>query len=451
MFLFHSKQRIKDLQDRLSKVESLLYPTSQDKQSQVLVSTSLPSQSLPSAPTAPSQVVTLLGHKQDASAVTSNFSVFEALLGGNASMPSNIFETVGHYWHQVAERLRTYTLGVPVSLQESETVLLILSIEDVCAELPLFYIPSFLERLRRQHTAERYDHPSWWACINALIALAIWRRMANRSFCKMSVIVWAFFKNAYASFPNVVQHAKDLLAVQALLVMAMFMTTSADIRTTSLLLSTACRAIQTIGLHIMSHQNNLSFLEKDTRNRVFWVAFILETETSISYGTPSMLTEDDLDIDLPAERSPDGCGLITLKGEQRHINIFRLRAELALIQSRVQKKLYSAKSLKQSGSQLLQMIRELQCELENWRSRVPLEVRPEFDRTLESSMRDTPVVNLHFMYFHCISMIHWTALRRSSWNAAMKTTHSVSQYGAAAKATISLLNCLPNPQILGLW
>jgi hypothetical protein len=93
------------------------------------------------------------------------------------------------------------------------------------------------------------------------------------------------------------------------------------------------------------------------------------------------------------------------------------------------------------------LIQELQCELDNWRSRVPLEVRPEFDRTLESSMRDTPLVNLHFMYFHCVSVIHWTALRLiSSWKAAMDTAHSVSQYRAAAKSTISLLIAYLTPK-----
>ena len=450
MSLLYSKQHIKDLYDRLAKVESLLPLPSQGGQNQVLEPASIQSQNLPSVSAALSEIATLPALGKDAPAAIVDFSVVEALVG-NASMPSKVFEDLGRYWHQVSQRLHTYKQGDPIALQGPETILIMLTMEDICAELPLFHIPSFLERLRRQPTAEACDHPSWLACINALMALVIWRRMANRSFSKMTMFVWAFFKNAYASFPGIVQQADDLLAVQALLVMAMFMNTSADFRTTSLLLSTACRAMQTIGPQTSSRGNNsMSSLENDTCNRVLWTAFILETETSISYGIPSLLAEEDLDIDLPAEMSLDGCGLVAL-GEQRHINIFRLRAELAVIQSRIQKKLYRGKSLKQTGIQLLQIVHELQCELDDWTSKIPSAVRPKFGRTLESSMRDTPLMNLHFMYFHCVSMLHWTALRHSSWQAALDSTHSISQCRAAAKATICLLNCLPNPQILGLW
>jgi hypothetical protein len=451
IFLLHSKQYIQDLQDRLSKVESLLPLTFQDEKDRLVESKSLQSQSLLLDSSTPPQVSTPLGLEPNAPAGIVDSADVEARPGETALIGSNLFQGLGHYWHQVAQRLRSYTLGDPVSLQEPEVALIIMTIGDISAELPLFHIPSFTERIRRQHTVETCNDPSWLACIHALMALIVWRRMANRSFSKMSVFVWSFFRKAYASLPGILQQGNDLAATQALLVMEMFMSTSADFRTTSLLSSAVCRAIQTTCRWTGSAENMISSAEKDTRNRVFWIAFILETETSISYGIPSMLTEDDLDIDLPAETSQDGCGLVALEGEQRHINTFRMRAELAIIQSRVQAKLYGAKSLKQTGSHLLKVISELHCQLDGWRLRIPSEVRPEFGGTLKSSMRDTSLVNLHFMYFNCVSMIHWTALRQCSWQADRDTTRSIAQCRATARSTISLLIYLPSPQILALW
>lgn len=433
-------------------MESLLLGlglSSKDEQS-LTESTSLQSQSQPSPSTDSFQITALLDQDQNTPSVAVNSSVVDALLNENASMSSECFETLGHYWHQVSQRLHQYSMGEPVSPQEPEVVLVILTIKDICAELPLFYMPWFLERLRYQHTAETCDRPSWWACVNAVLALSISRRIANGSFREMSVFVWAFFKNAYAVFPDIVRQADDLLASQALLTMAVLMKTSADYRTTALLLSNACRIIHTLGLHIRIPGKSYSVIEKETRNRVFWIAFVLETEISIC-GIPSTLDRDSTDIDLPTECSPDSCGLVALEEEHRSASIFRLRAELAKIQSRVQKKLYSMKSLKRTGSQLVGSIQELQGELHDWISRVHSEVRPDFDHTLTSSMQEMPIVNLHLMYFNCVSMIHWTAMRGSSWKATTDNAYSVSQYKAAARSIITLLNCIFDLQFSCLW
>ncbi|KAH8691251.1 fungal-specific transcription factor domain-containing protein [Talaromyces proteolyticus] len=432
-------QYIKDLQDRLSKLESLLQRSgvaSPDEGTQRL---------LRSASAVKSHKAPLLSHDKNAPTISSE------ALSGNASMGPVEFETLGDYWHQVARRLDQYKMGAPVSPQETEAVLLKLTIEDVCAELPLFDIPWFFERLRSQYSAETCRCPSWWACLNALTALAISRRSTNRSLGELSGFVWAFFKNAYAVLPDILNQADDLLAVQSLLAMAIHMRTSGNSRTTALLLSNACRIIHTVGLHTRSRGNGKPFLERETRNRVFWIGFILETEISITCGIPSILEKDNMDIELPTEWPPDSCGLVALGGEQRSINVFRLRVELANVQSRVQEKLYSVKTLKRTGSQLLETIQELQRELLDWRLRVPLEVRPEFDRPLMSFMRDTPLLGLHFMYFNCVSMIYWTAMRGSSGKVAMENRDFASQYAAAARATILLLNCIPGSQISGLW
>lgn len=387
-------------------MESLLVDSGlprKDQQS-LIEPTSLQSQSQPSPSTDSFQITPLLDQDQSNPSVAVNSSVVDALLNKNATMSSECFETLGQYWHQVSQRLHQYSMGEPVSPQESEAILVILTIKDICAELPLFYMPWFLERLRCQHTAETCDRPSWWACLNAVVALSISRRIANGSFREMSMIVWAFFKNAYAVFPDIVRQADDLLATQALLTMAMLMKTSADYRTTARLLSNVCSIIHTIGLHTRIRRNIHSVTEEVTHSRVLWIAFILQTEMSIC-GIPSPLDGESIDIDLPTESSPDSCGLVALEEEHRSANIFRLRAELANIQSRVQKKLYSMKSLKRTGSQLVGSIQDLQGELHDWRSRVHFEVRPEFDHTLTSSMRDVPIVNLHLLYFNCVSMI----------------------------------------------
>jgi hypothetical protein len=440
MLILRRKQHIKDLQERLAKVESLL-PRATSTAIQVEKRQAGQSGGLSLAAAAsPSQPLTSLSPKQNVTTVTVNTSDIKALIDEDAPTSSNIFETLGRFWEQVSHRIRTHIPSSTFSVQEPEIIFLLLTIEDICKDLPLLDIPSFKARLRCQHTLETCDDPSWWACINSLIAIAISRRMVNRSFYQMSALVWTFFRNAYKVFSDVVAQADGVMEVQALLAIVMFMGNSADSRTTSLLLSTTSKVLQTINLSTDSQKSSPEIVLYE---RLYWIAFILEVESNFGYGT-HMMTSDDLDIALPKGSFQRDTGIIDLECEHTDSNIFRLRAELALIQSQIQERLYSTQSSKQLGDQLLPTIEALQHELEKWRSTIPPKFRPQLDHSLQDPTTDTRVISLHFTYFHCVSLIQWASRTYNS--------QSINQYKEAARCKIALLTSMPFPQILGgLW
>ena len=388
-----------------------------------------------------------LGLKHDTSLATAHSSIIDRLLDMDGSGRDNCFETFDLFWQLATQSLSGYTSGHPVSPKAAEAALLILSMKDVCAEFPLFNIPAFFRRLRTQHTAETCNSPSWWASLNSLVALTAARRISRTSFHKVSVIAWAFFNNAYAILPSILQEPVDFQTAQSLLTMAMFTRSSADVRTTMILLSNACRIIQITCLPTRCGTKSEDLATRETIKRVFWVAFILEAEICSTCGIPLLLAKDHAEFDLPSESSRNGHEIVAPEGDQTSVSIFRHRAELAIIQSRVHKKLYSTKSLTLGASKLLLKSR-LQCELNEWLSKVPSIIRPKPDNVLTQSMEDMTALRLHFVYFNCASMVYWTAHRAGPDQVAVE---SMRQCNAAARSTISLLNCVTDFSTSELW
>ena len=155
---------------------------------------------------------------------------------------------------------------------------------------------------------EACSSASRWACVNAAIALSVYIKIANGAFEKLSPFAWAYFKNAYAAFPELMLHGNDAETVKALVLMALFGRSSADARTTSLLLSTALRLSQTLdsSLFRVRHGENRNAAESQNARLTFWAAFVLDAELSLCCGLGSGLGAGDIDIDLPNEEYPHG-------------------------------------------------------------------------------------------------------------------------------------------------
>ncbi len=344
--------------------------------------------------------------------------------------------------------------------KESETWLVQQVAEDIFGEFPLLHMPSLLESLRQERqpsTGRRERSPAWDCCFNAVIAIAVPIKTLNSSFVEVGEFAWAFFKNAYALFPELILHGDNLLAVQAILVMAMFARGSADTRLALLLLSTAIRISHTIGLHkrrpsVGSCSQDAT--EAETRSRVFWTAYILDVEMSVNCGLPSIQPdEEDVELDLPFT------GPLDVRESTTGTDVFRARAELAIVQSMVKKRLYSAKALRRTGSQLAEAM-ELETVLLDWRSGIPVQSQPDYDSQIANSVAaDASLMVLHLVYYNCLSIVHWAAIRGGAWEitagvatAQPELLSSVAKCRAAARSTIHLLTHRSVPrQFVDFW
>jgi hypothetical protein len=295
---------------------------------------------------------------------------------------------------------------------------------------------------------------SQWACVNIAIALSIHVRTANGAFREMSPYAWAYFKNAYALFPELMLQGNDIETVKALALMAMFGRNSADARTTSLFLSTALRISQTLDTPCLSrvgHGKSCNAAEAEDARLTLWTAFVLDAELSLCCGLSSGVVASDTDIDLPNEKHPyDG-------DDEACVSIFRQRVQLALIHSAARTRLYSPSAFKMPESELLSTVATLDQGLEDWGQNLPPDAQPG-----PGGMALQPhCVMLHLAFHNATSMTHWAARRHSAWDVGIGgglQEQSLSlmnlsrlKVRAAAQHTLRLVRESPSKQCAEFW
>lgn len=173
-----------------------------------------------------------------------------------------------------------------------------------------------------------------------------------------------------------------------------------------------------------------------------------------------------MNVELPGEDPPDNIGNIPLADGKGKINLFRLMCTFAIIQSKVYKQLYSVKASRQTDSELLYSIGELDKELEEWKDGIPLDFRPEHEIKASHSPLILNVVVLHFAYYNCLMTIHRMSIHHGYWtsrlsNFAIKGLNvralnsrvfsSAALCVQAARASIDLLQYIPNGDSACVW
>ncbi|KAF5531627.1 transcriptional activator Mut3p [Fusarium phyllophilum] len=95
-----------------------------------------------------------------------------------------------------------------------------------------------------------HANPTRWATLNALIAAGIHWKADNKAIEQLFPVSWAYFKNAFAIFPEIVMSGDGIDSCKAMIAMALFMRGTADARAFTSLLSVAAHASHCIGLHL---------------------------------------------------------------------------------------------------------------------------------------------------------------------------------------------------------
>jgi hypothetical protein len=321
---------------------------------------------------------------------------------------------------------------------------------------PLFHQPTFMHLVERQYTGHSHDGSGWWASLNVALALAyILRKMSNSQHNDDEQKAWSFMKNALGVLSELTVRNTDLQSVQALLGMAHFMQTTSNPQLSLSLSSAAIRVSHSIGLHRENLLLNLSPVESEVRKRVFWVGYILDQDTSLRSGRPAAQDDSDMDMSLPDENPSDGVGDISLSSGTGKCNIFRFYCELALIQSKVHKMLYSVKASAYTSEETRDITAVLNCEMEKWKDRLPQEFRPGHVIKTTKNLLLWHVVMLHFLYHNCVMMANRSRDSLRSTVEPDTTNPRVSSSMVsrinAARSTISLLTQIPKENQIRIW
>ncbi|GMF70750.1 unnamed protein product [Aspergillus oryzae] len=177
------------------------------------------------------------------------------------------------------------------------------------------------------------------------------------------------------------------------------------------------------------------------------------------------MDDDDMNVELPSEDPPDNIGNVPLSDGKGKFNLFRTLCRFATIESKVYKRLYSAKASKQSDGELLNTIGELDRELEEWKDSIPIDFRPEHEIKASHTPLILHVVVLHFSYYNCLTTIHRMSVHHGYWTSRL-SNYAIQGLNArplnprvflsavlcvtAARASINLIKYIPHGDFASL-
>ena len=186
---------------------------------------------------------------------------------------------------------------------------------------------------------------------------------------------------------------RDLITIQTVFFMIIFLQSSAKLSTCYAYIGITLRACCRLGLH-RNLPNKFDPIELEERKRVFWLVRKIDTYVGAMLGLPQMLSEEDIDQELPAEIHDD---YITADGIQAPpastfplIKATNAHTRLTNILRKVVRYIYPIK-----GSAALHAgdkytishgrIRELERDLQHWMDELPMELRPSENAGMELS------------------------------------------------------------------
>jgi hypothetical protein len=180
---------------------------------------------------------------------------------------------------------------------------------------------------------------------------------------------------------------RDLTALQSVCFMIIFLQCTAKLSTCYSYLGIALRACCRLGLH-RHVVNEFNPIEREERKRTFWVIRRFDTYVSALLGLPSMLSDDDIDQELPIEVDD---GFIFEDRIQpmpyKHFSLMsaaNAHTKLVFILQKVVRLIYPIKGLKSPKekhpgdgySVSHSRIRLVERDLQTWMDELPMELRP---------------------------------------------------------------------------
>jgi hypothetical protein len=251
--------------------------------------------------------------------------------------------------------------------------------------MPLFHPGRLLQSLRICYAplpSQSNCSTSTWTAINVVLALAHSCHIPSDQATTPSRNAAAYYLNkAQSVLTEVIMGEADIVNVQVLLGLAMLFQGTRNWKPAATLSAIALRLAHELGLHARrsSSSENLSASDMLERDRVFWIAYIIDRDISMRTGQPPVQLETDMDVELPAAEPEDGAGLVFAAADNSSslsFNFFRARVQLAAIQGRVYESMYSVPAQSLTVAHRNANLATLRNMLDDWVSQIPPQFRP---------------------------------------------------------------------------
>ncbi|KAK2612262.1 hypothetical protein QQS21_001688 [Conoideocrella luteorostrata] len=265
--------------------------------------------------------------------------------------------------------------------------------------IPLFEKSSFMHMLEQWYIDPSTHHKAAWAAIQVVLAIALRSPtpgiLLGSEGTDRHHRANFFLKNAQSVVSDLVTRDKDLLGIQVLLGIVILFQNSSDASPASVIIGTAIRLAHRMRLNSKLHERYYSPEENLRRQRLFWVAYILDKDISLRIQVPSVQVDTDIDIEIPPASPQDDIGVLFTHDRSSSFHYHRSMIHLAQIQGKVYEQLYSNSAGKTSRQVRQARVQQLDRMLSHWYNSIPTAFRIG---NVDSSIGDIGQIQMTKMY-----------------------------------------------------
>ncbi|KAG5928948.1 hypothetical protein E4U60_007563 [Claviceps pazoutovae] len=256
------------------------------------------------------------------------------------------------------------------------------------------------------------------ACVLAFASLSSYHFPASPAAAEIDGEVCA--KAAQLIIADITEDA-SITTLQTVLILLLYDILRGRFQASTIYHALACRIVFALGGHRLTvtvpRHRGLTIDEHEDRHlrMLFWLCYVFDKDIALRTSQPPIIADHFCDLTLPDGydeyrfncriKSPTS-GLVRdpwLPGDLR----------LSMIKSKTLETLYSCSSLRMSDAELLKTIRELDEDLESWRTSIPEAFSPSLSIRKDVKLaQDAPtsqnmlLIVLHMDYHYLLNTIH---------------------------------------------
>ena len=304
------------------------------------------------------------------------------------------------------------------------------------AVLPLFHPGRLLQSINNWYAHPGRRERTTWAAVNVVLALAYHRTPPDEATLSAAY----YLHNAQTILSEVIMGDADLLNVQILIGMVMLFQATQDLKPATMLIAIAIRLAHELGLHTRraEYLDTSQVLERD---RVFWIAYLLDRDISLRTSRPPVQREADIDIEWPSAEPEDGAGNVTDADGTFPFNFFRCRVRLAQIQGEVYDFMVATRAGTMDNYQRDEDIVRLNHTLDDWISSIPPPFRPSSVLQAGQPNLCRSFAVLYSTHLACRTQIYRARAMASRWMQSLRSFgRTITQQGHIVPAPLPTLS-----------
>ncbi|KAK4946041.1 hypothetical protein LTR10_014843 [Elasticomyces elasticus] len=299
-----------------------------------------------------------------------------------------------------------------------------------------------------------------WVVVKIVLAIAHrLRAMSPLGVAQDTENVQTYLEESMEAIPGFLLMKPSLLLAQCYLGMAILLSTSSRPQPAARFVSMTLHMLQDLRVNDPPGDNAVRNANELQLQRVFWIAYSMDADISLRAGRLPTLSPRLINVELCAAETDDNKGEICAAEGEFKVNVFRLRAQLALIQAQLMECILEPRTFESEHSQK-DVLQALAVGLDQWRE------NPLFDISIDrfqhllhrSDLFHIIVLESAYLATAYVVRAHLSLgsnLRSNPFIAdglmAVISTGAISESYDEARRFIGILNLLPGDSVPCNW